>query len=58
MRIATGESHDTTLHTDDTIVFSSSVIPGNERAVQGLFDIISSQGPRIYQYKESEIHAG
>lgn len=58
MRIATGESKDTFLKPDDTVVFSSSVIPGNERSVQGLFDIILAQGPRIYQYKESEIHAG
>lgn len=58
MRIATGESKDTNLKKDDIVVFSSSVIPGNERNVQGLFDIISTQGPRIYQYKESEIHAG
>jgi ribonuclease J len=57
MRIATGESKDTFLKSDDTVVFSSSVIPGNERSVQGLFDIILAQGPRIYQYKESEIHA-
>jgi ribonuclease J len=58
MRIATGESKDTHLKTTDIVVFSSSVIPGNERSVQGLFDLILSQGPRIYQYKESEIHAG
>lgn len=57
-RIATGESQDTALLPDDTVVFSSSVIPGNERSVQNLFDIISAQGPRIFQYKESEIHAG
>lgn len=58
MRIATGESYDTTLKPSDTVVFSSSVIPGNERSVQGLFDIIMAQGPRICQYKESRIHAG
>ncbi len=58
MRIATGESYDTTLKPTDTVVFSSSVIPGNERSVQGLFDIIMAQGPRICQYKESRIHAG
>jgi ribonuclease J len=34
MRIVTGESRETTLKSDDTIIFSSSVIPGNERAVQ------------------------
>lgn len=58
MRIVTGESRDTTLKSDDTIIFSSSVIPGNERAVQGLFDLITQQGPKIHHYKESEIHAG
>lgn len=57
MRIVTGESRDTTLKSDDTIIFSSSVIPGNERAVQGIFDLITQQGPRIHHYKESEIHA-
>jgi ribonuclease J len=58
MRIVTGESRETTLKSDDTIIFSSSVIPGNERAVQGLFDLISQQGPKVHHYKESEIHAG
>ena len=58
MRIVTGESRDTTLKSDDTIIFSSSVIPGNERAVQGLFDLITQQWPKIHHYKESEIHAG
>ncbi len=58
MRIVTGESHDTALKPDDIIIFSSSVIPGNERAVQSLFDLISQQGPRVFHYKESEIHAG
>lgn len=57
MRIVTGESRDTTLKNTDTIVFSSSVIPGNERAVQGIFDLITQQGARIHHYKESEIHA-
>lgn len=58
MRIVTGESRDTTLKSTDTIVFSSSVIPGNERAVQGIFDLITQQGAKIHHYKESEIHAG
>lgn len=58
MRIVTGESKDTTLKPTDAIIFSSSVIPGNERAVQGLFDLITQQGPKIHHYKESEIHAG
>ena len=58
MRIVTGEYRETNLKEDDTIIFSSSVIPGNERAVQGLFDLITQQGAKIHHYKESEIHAG
>ncbi len=58
MRIVTGESKDTSLKTTDTIIFSSSVIPGNERAVQGLFDLIAQQGAKVHHYRESEIHAG
>lgn len=57
MRIVTGESRDTSLKPTDTIIFSSSVIPGNERAVQGLFDLITQQWAKIHHYKESEIHA-
>jgi len=57
MRIATGESKDTILKPDDTVIFSSSVIPGNERNVQLLYDLIYEQWPRVYHYKESEIHA-
>ena len=57
MRIVTGESKETTLKPEDVIIFSSSVIPGNERAVQWLFDLITQQGPKIHHYKESEIHA-
>lgn len=40
----------------DTIVLSSSVIPGNERAVQKLKDNLSRQGPRIITYQVSDVH--
>lgn len=56
-RIVTGESRDTDLKPWDTVVFSSSVIPGNERAVQWLMDLISQQWATIHHYRESEIHA-
>lgn len=41
----------------DTIVLSSSVIPGNERAVQSLKDKIARQGPHIVTYETSDVHA-
>ena len=41
----------------DTIVLSSSVIPGNERAVQKLKDALSRQGAHIITYHTSDVHA-
>ncbi len=41
----------------DTIVLSSSVIPGNERAVQKLKDNLSRQGAKIITYHASDVHA-
>lgn len=41
----------------DTIVLSSSVIPGNERAVQYLKDKLARQGARIITYQVSDVHA-
>ena len=45
------------LQPEDTIVLSSSVIPGNERAVQKLKDNLSRQGARIITYHASDVHA-
>jgi ribonuclease J len=44
------------LRPDDTVVLSSSVIPGNERAVQKLKDNLSRQGARIITYQVSDVH--
>jgi len=45
------------LQPTDTIVLSSSVIPGNERAVQKLKDNLSRQGAKIITYHASDVHA-
>jgi len=58
MRIATGESKDTEFKTGDTVVLSSSVIPGNERKVQELMDLLFEQGVNVHHYRQSSIHAG
>jgi ribonuclease J len=42
----------------DSVIFSSSVIPGNERTVQNLKDDILRQGVRVYHYRMMDIHAG
>lgn len=41
----------------DTLLMSSSVIPGNERAVQNLKDKLSRQGAHLIHYKTSDVHS-
>lgn len=41
----------------DTILLSSSVIPGNERSVQKLKDNLSRQGARIIHYQNADVHS-
>ncbi len=57
-RIANGEHKTIRLKPTDTVVFSSSVVPGNERSVQILQDNISRQVDEIYNYEFLDIHAG
>lgn len=58
MRIANGEHRDITLMKDDTVVFSSSVIPGNERTVQRLKDTLYRKGAEVVHYEMMDVHAG
>ncbi len=58
MRIANGEHKDLKIEAGDTIIFSSSVVPGNERTVQRLKDTITRRGAKIFHYQMMDIHAG
>jgi len=58
MRIATKEHPFLKLKKGDSVILSSSVIPGNERTVQNLKDDILRQGCRVFHYKIMDIHAG
>lgn len=58
MKIATGEHQSISIKPGDTIVFSSSVIPGNERSVQMLKDDFIRQKANVFHYKMMDIHAG
>jgi len=58
MRIANLEHPLLKLKRGDTVIFSSSVIPGNERTVQILKDEILKQGAKVLHYKMMDIHAG
>jgi len=58
MRIANREHKFIHLKKGDTIIFSSSVVPGNERTVQVLKDEFYRRGTKVYHYKMMDIHAG
>ncbi len=57
MRIATKKHKFITLTERDTIVLSSSIIPGNEMSVQKLKDNLYRYGARIIHYRTSEVHS-
>jgi len=58
MRIANGEHRFIRLTPGDTVVFSSSVIPGNERTVQRLKDTLFRKGAEVIHYQMMDVHAG
>jgi len=58
MRIANGEHREVRLVPGDTVVFSSSVIPGNERTVQRLKDTLFRKGAEVIHYQMMDVHAG
>jgi len=58
MRIANQEHKFIYIKRGDTIIFSSSVVPGNERTVQILKDEFYRRGTKVFHYKMMDIHAG
>ncbi|PIR98629.1 MAG: ribonuclease J [Candidatus Colwellbacteria bacterium CG10_big_fil_rev_8_21_14_0_10_41_28] len=58
MRIVSGEHPQLHLKKTDMVIFSSSVVPGNERSVQSLTDNIARQVDEVYNYRFMDIHAG
>ncbi len=58
MRIANNEHRFIRLVPGDTVVFSSSVIPGNERTVQRLKDTLFRKGAEVIHYQMMDVHAG
>jgi ribonuclease J len=57
-RVVNGEHRTINLKQGDTVIFSSSVIPGNERSIQSLKDRIVRQGARVIHYEMMDVHAG
>lgn len=57
MRIASGQHKFITLNERDTIVLSSSVIPGNELNVQKLKDNLYRHNVTLIHYRSSDVHS-
>jgi len=58
MRIVNNEHRFVQIHHGDTVVFSSSVIPGNERTIQGLKDTLYKKGAEVIHSQIMDIHSG
>lgn len=57
MRIATKQHKNIVLSPRDTVVLSSSVIPGNEISVQRLKDNLYRNGASLIHYRSSDVHS-
>jgi ribonuclease J len=55
-RMANKEHRNFNIEPGDTVVFSSSVVPGNEESVQKIKDALAKQRANIIHYKMMEIH--
>ncbi|MDP3772291.1 MAG: ribonuclease J [bacterium] len=58
MRIANNEHKTVKLLPGDSIIFSSSVIPGNEGTVQRMKDVLFKRIHKVYHYATMDVHAG
>jgi ribonuclease J len=56
MRMSTKSHKQIRITPRDTILLSSSIVPGNERSVQRLKDNLSRQGAKIIHYRTSEVY--
>ena len=55
-RLISGTYKNFKLNERDTVLLSSSIVPGNEKAVQRLKDGIARKGARIVHYRTSEVY--
>jgi ribonuclease J len=56
-RMANNDHRDVRLHAGDTVIFSASPVPGNERAVNDTIDRIYEIGASVITAKDAPIHA-
>ncbi|HEY5054207.1 MAG TPA: ribonuclease J [Solirubrobacterales bacterium] len=56
-RMANNDHRDVELHSGDTVVFSATPVPGNERAVNETIDRIYEIGAKVVTAQDAPIHA-
>lgn len=56
-RMANNDHRDIELHSGDTVIFSATPVPGNERSVNETIDRIYEIGARVITAKDRPIHA-
>jgi len=56
-RMAEGEHPEVKLDRNDTVIFSSRTIPGNEREVNGVINGLVMQGVKVITDRDAPIHA-
>jgi ribonuclease J len=56
-RVANGTHKFIKLNQHDTIIFSSSVIPGNDGAIDNLKDRIYKHDPKVITYADTQVHS-
>ncbi len=55
-RMSRGEHRSITITSDDLIILSSSLIPGNEEAVYGVIDALAKIGARVVTNQQVRVH--
>ncbi len=55
-KLAKGEMRNVTLNPDDTVVFSSRTIPGNERAILGIKNALIDMGVKVVEDSDALVH--
>ncbi len=56
-RMANNDHRDVRLHAGDTVIFSATPVPGNERSVNETIDRIYEIGAKVITAKDAPIHA-
>ncbi len=57
MRMANKQSKAVKINRTDTVLLSSSIVPGNEKNVQKLKDNLARQGAKIIHYRVADVHS-